>query len=84
VFDEEKAVSIYVELPGEDRDDIQLNVTADNAEIKTSSFYKMIRLPKRDILPEKATSKYMNGILKIIIPKRRKTRKKSPKRINID
>jgi len=69
VFDEEKEVKIYVELPGEKKDDIQLNVTEGEVEIKTKNFLKIIDVPAIiDI--ENASSKYKNGVLEVTIPKK--------------
>jgi HSP20 family molecular chaperone IbpA len=83
VFQEEKAIKIYVELPGEEKDDIQLNVTKGQVEIKAKNFYKMIQVPK-NIEIEKATSKYNNGVLTIIIPKDETLPSDDKQRITID
>ena len=83
VFEEEKTVKIYVELPGEEKDDIQLNVTKGAVEIKAKNFYKRIQVPSNvDI--EKASSKYNNGVLTIIIPKDETISQEEKRRITID
>ena len=74
VFEEEKAVKIYVELPGEEKDDIQLNVTEGKVEVKAKNFYKMIDVPG-NIDIEKASSNYNNGVLTITIPKKKSSEK---------
>ena len=84
IFEEEKAIKIYVEVPGEEKDDIQLNVTAGKVEVKAKNFYKMINLPTSSIDLEKASSKYKNGVLKVTIPKKEKTLKNDTHKINID
>lgn len=84
IFEEEKAIKIYVEVPGEEKDDIQLNVTAGKVEVKTKKFYKMIDLPTDNIDIEKASSKYKNGVLEVTIPKKEKTLKSDTHKINID
>ena len=84
IFEEEKAMKIYVEVPGEEKDDIQLNVTAGKVEVKAKNFYKMINLPTSNIDIEKASSKYKNGVLEVTIPKREKTLKNDTHKINID
>ena len=73
VFEEDKAVKIYVELPGEEKDDIQLNVTEGKVEVKAKRFHKMIEVPTRNIDIEKASSKYKNGVLEITVPKKEKS-----------
>ncbi|MDH5635833.1 MAG: Hsp20/alpha crystallin family protein, partial [Candidatus Bathyarchaeota archaeon] len=84
IFEEEKAIKIYVEVPGEEKDDIQLNVTAGNVEVKAKRFYKMIDLPTSNIDIEKASSKYKNGVLEVTIPKKEKTLKNDTRKINIE
>jgi HSP20 family protein len=75
VFEEENAIKIYVELPGEEKEDIQLNVNGGNVEVKTKNFYKKIELPNKNIVRETATSEYKNGVLKITILKNVNLRK---------
>lgn len=84
VFEEEKATKIYIELPGENKDDIQLNVTAGKVEVKARNSYKMIDLPTSNIDPEGASSKYKNGVLEVIIPKKEKTSEKDIRKIKIE
>jgi HSP20 family protein len=74
IFDENDAIKIYVELPGEEKEDIQLNIREGYAEIKTSNFYKKVKLPNADVDFEKMTSEYKNGVLKVSVPKRTKLR----------
>ena len=83
VFEEEKAVKIYAELPGEEKNSIQLNVTKGKVEIKAKNFYKMIQVP-RNVDVEKASSRYNNGVLTIIIPKDKTILKDEKRRITID
>jgi len=84
VFEEERSTKIYIELPGENKDDIQLNVTAGKVEVKAKNFYKMIDLPTSNIDYELASSKYKNGVLEVIIPKKEKTSKKDTHKIEIE
>lgn len=72
VFDEDNAVKIYVELPGEEKNDILLNVTEGKVEVKAKKFYKMMKVPTSNADIEKATSKYKNGVLEVTIPKKEK------------
>jgi len=73
VFEEQDHVKLYVELPGVEKNDIQLNVAEGRAEVKAKNFYKVIDLPTRDIEFEKATANYKNGVLEVNIPKTKKT-----------
>ena len=83
VFKEEKAVKIYVELPGEEKDDIHLNVTKGRVEVKAKNFYKMIKVP-RNVDVEKTSSKYNNGVLTIIIPKDEEIPETEKRKIKIE
>ncbi len=71
IFEEENAVKIYVELPGEEKDDIHLNITEGNVEIKAKNFHKMIRLPDAHIAVENMSTEYKNGVLEITIRKKK-------------
>ncbi|MBA7492445.1 hypothetical protein ES702_02995 [subsurface metagenome] len=73
VFEEDKAVKIYVELPGEEKNDVQLNVTEGKVEVKAKKFYKMIEVPTSNIDIKKVSSKYKNGVLEVTIPKKEKS-----------
>ena len=73
VFEEKDHVKLYVELPGVEKDDIQLNVTEGRAEVKAKNFYKVVDLPTRHVESEKATANYKNGVLEVTIPKTKKT-----------
>ena len=76
VFEEENAIKIYVELPGEDKSDVKLNIKGHTAEIETRNFYKKIDLPDLEIAADAATSHYKNGVLEITIPRKKKLRDK--------
>jgi HSP20 family molecular chaperone IbpA len=84
VFEDEKTIKIYCEVRIEDKNDIQLNVTASKVEVKAKNFYKMIDLPTCNIKLEKASSKYRNGVLEVEIPKIEKTLEKELHTISID
>jgi len=73
VFQDKDNIKLYVELPGVEKTDIQLNVTHGRAEIKAKNFYKAIDLPTSDVKSEKASANYKNGVLEVTIPKTKKT-----------
>jgi HSP20 family molecular chaperone IbpA len=83
VFDDEETIRIYLEVRGEEKNDIQLNVTAGKVEVKAKNFCKTINLPTSNIDIEKASSKYKNGVLEVIIPKKEKTPESETRKINI-
>jgi len=73
VFEDKDCVKLYVELPGVEKNDIQLNVTQGKAEVKAKNFYKLIDLPTKDVEFEKVSANYKNGVLEVVIPKVKKT-----------
>jgi len=85
IFEEKDHVKLYIELPGVEKEDIQLNTTETQIEVKAKNFYKNIDLPTRDIEFDKVSANYKNGVLEVIIPKTKKTAKEEKKKtIKID
>lgn len=76
IFDERNAIRIYVELPGEEENNIKLDAKEDRIEIKASSFYKKINLPEAKLNLTAMSSTYRNGVLQIAIPKMANLREK--------
>jgi len=79
VFDEKDNVKIYIEMPGVDKGDIQLDISEGFLEVKAKDFYKKLKLQTESLNSEKATATCKNGVLKIDIPKIQ-TRKEDEKR----
>jgi HSP20 family molecular chaperone IbpA len=75
IFEEEKATKIYLELPGEEKENIQLMTKDGIIEVKTKNFYKKIDLRNNNFSTEKMTTDYKNGVLIITLPKRTLLRK---------
>jgi HSP20 family molecular chaperone IbpA len=69
VFDEKDHVEVYVELPGVQKEDIQLNTTERAVEVRAKNFFRKVDLPTRAVDFEKATANYKNGVLEVRIPK---------------
>jgi HSP20 family protein len=80
VFEDKDNVKLYVELPGAEKDEIQLNVADGHAEIKAKNFYKAIDLPTKDVEADKAVANYKNGVLEVTIPRKPKPAIEEPKR----
>ena len=76
IFEEENAIKIYVELPGEEKDDIKLNIQQGYVDIEAKNLRKTIKLPNRQVVAEAASSEYKNGVLVITIPTRKELRQK--------
>ena len=84
IFEDNKTVKIYVELPGEEKDDIQLDVTKGKVEVKAKRFRKTMQISTENIDEKRASSKYKNGVLEITIPKKEKSHEKGTRKTKID
>ena len=78
IFDEGEKLKIIIELPGVNKDDIQLEATANEIEIKTPSRYETIQLPV-PVNNNIAKARYTNGILDIELEKIVQSKKKKKK-----
>jgi HSP20 family molecular chaperone IbpA len=74
IFEEEDATRIYVELPGEEKNDIQLKFKDDCIEVKAKHFCKTIELRNKHIDNGTANTEYKNGVLQITLPKKSQLR----------
>jgi HSP20 family molecular chaperone IbpA len=70
VFEEKDATIIYVEMPGEEKDDIKLSFEEESIDIKAKNFHKKMRLPNSHVASEEVSTEYKNGVLKITMPKK--------------
>ncbi len=86
VSDDEKNVYVTAELPGVEKDQINLQVDETTVTIKTDvpdrKYYKVIELPER-VKPETAKASYHNGILDVTIEKEQ-PKKKGGTKVRID
>jgi HSP20 family molecular chaperone IbpA len=76
VFDKEGTVEVYVELPGIEKENVQVKVREGNVEVRAGTFRKAIELPTKKTVKQAAWFDYRNGVLRIVIPKRLKLRPK--------
>lgn len=74
IFDEEDHVSVIVELPGVQMEDIHTEFSGDILILSAANshykYYKEVLLPK-DVDVSSTTSKYKNGVLEVKMNKRR-------------
>ncbi len=72
VCEDEKTVTITAEMPGIEKNDIELETGEDYMVIRVERgsrrFYKEVKLPAR-VLPDSARAKYNNGVLDIVVQK---------------
>jgi HSP20 family protein len=80
-------VAVTVEIPGVEKNDIDLNITRDILEIKVDThqrkYHKKLELPC-DVIPKTTKATYKNGILDIVIKRKEKKRPGSGYKVNID
>ena len=80
-------ISITVEVPGVEKEDINLNINDSSIDIDVFTlnrkYQKSIDLPC-SVIPNKAKATYKNGILDIIIKRKEKKRGSESYHINID
>ena len=77
IIEGDEEVSVTVEIPGVEKEDIDLNVTNNSLDIRVDSakrkYHKLLDLPC-DVMPKTTKATYKNGILDVVI--KRKERKK--------
>jgi len=78
VMDDKDKYRIFVELPGVEKDQINLNAAEDSLEISTKDekkFYKMVYLDSA-VNPDSVKASYKNGVLSIELEKMEKRKGK--------
>ncbi|MFQ6068643.1 MAG: Hsp20/alpha crystallin family protein [Candidatus Bathyarchaeia archaeon] len=80
IFEDKESIRIYMEVPGVDKSEIQLNITDRFVEVNARNFFKTVELPTENIDHEKATASYKNGVLEVTIPKAQRTVENDKKR----
>ena len=87
IIEEDDDVAITVEIPGVNKEDINLNVTDSYLDINVDSpnrkYQKSIDLPCA-VLPDTTKATYKNGILDIVIKRKEKRKDKEGYHVNID
>ncbi len=84
VFEDERSVKLIVELPGAKKDDVQLNVSDGQAEVKAKNFYKVVKLPTDNLNPDKIDATCRNGVLEVTIPKKKAVKGGRKRKIKIE
>ena len=80
-------VAVTVEIPGVEKNNIELNVTNDILEIKVDTpnrkYHKRLDLPC-DVLPKTTKATYKNGVLDVVIKRKEKKRPGDGYKVNIE
>jgi HSP20 family protein len=86
IIEEEKDVAVTVEIPGVEKEDIDLHVTENSLEIIVDTpkrkYHKKVDLPC-DVLPKTTKATYKNGVLDVVIQRRGKKKPGTGYRVNI-
>jgi HSP20 family protein len=86
VIEGETDVSVTVEIPGVEKNDIDLHATEDKLEITVDTpqrkYHKIINLPA-DVIPKTTKATYKNGVLDVIITIKKKKKDNSGFKVNI-
>jgi len=87
IIEGDNDVAVTLEMPGVERDDIDLNVTGDTLEIKVDTpqrkYHKLLNLPC-DVKPKTTTATYKNGILDVVIKRKEKKKPGEGYRVNVE
>jgi len=80
-------VAVTVEIPGVEKEDIDLNVQNEAIEIKVNTsqrkYHKILDLPC-DVIPKTTKATYKNGVLDIVIKRKDKKRPGEGYHVNIE
>lgn len=87
VIEEEENLRIIVDMPGVEKEDIQLEsaeteITV-SAERGDRKYFKVIKLPAR-VKPDSAKAQYKNGVLTIVLEKLEKDKKSKGFKVRIE
>jgi HSP20 family protein len=87
VIESAKDIAVTVEMPGVEKNDIDLHVTKEECEITVDAehrkYHKAIKLPSR-VKPETTKATYKNGILDIVIQKEAQGQPKGGLKVKVD
>ena len=87
IIEGDNDVAVTVEIPGVEKQDIDLNVKKDILEIKVDTpqrkYHKKLDLPC-DVLPKTTKATYKNGILDVVIKRTEKKKPGSGYKVNIE
>jgi len=86
VIETDDEIQVIAEMPGVNKEDIELNASETSLEIKAEGesrkYYEVVSLPA-EVIPDSARARYNNGVLEVVL-KKKYPKKEEKKRIKID
>jgi HSP20 family protein len=87
IIEGDKDVSITVDIPGVEKEDIDLKISENTLEISVNNpkrkYHKLINLPC-DVNPKKSKVTYKNGVLDVLIKRKKNKKNRDGYHINIE
>ena len=87
IIEGDEDVAVTVEIPGVEKEDIDLNITENKLEIKVNNpkrkYHKRVEIPC-NVKPKTTKATYKNGVLDIVIKRVEKKKPGEGYRVNID
>jgi len=87
VFEENDVVKVVAEVPGVEKEDINLNATEDTLVISVKApqrkYYKEVDLPAH-VDPNSAKASYKNGVLEVILKKKEGAKEQKGVKIKVE
>jgi len=87
IIEGDSDIAITIEIPGVEKDNIDLNVTEDALEIKVNAperkYHKVVNLPNK-VKTKSTKATYKNGILDIVLDKKDKKKDGSGHKVSIE
>jgi len=87
IIEGDSDIAITIEIPGVEKDDIDLNITEDTLEIKVDApqrkYSKVVNLPNK-VKPKSTKATYKNGILDIVLDKKDKKKDRSGYKVSVE
>ncbi len=87
VIEEKKTIKVVAELPGVNKEDIDLRSTENELEIKVDTpdrkYHKVVKLPC-EVKSETAKASYKNGVLEVVIERKEEKKEEKGKKIPIE
>ena len=80
IIEEDENVAVTIDMPGVEKNDINLGITEDSLKIAINStlqkYHKLLKLPN-NVNIETARATYRNGVLDVVINKKKKAKSKN-------